>query len=68
VVNSVTGSRSGGCVRASDESTIFLPASYGHAAGELVVGLLPEHLSLRQDESAETPTIDGVVRHVWALR
>jgi len=66
-MNFVTGTRSDGGVRAPDGTTISLSPSHGHAEGEVIVGLRPEHLSLLPDGSAETPTIDGVVRRVEQL-
>jgi ABC-type sugar transport system ATPase subunit len=54
-------------VRTSDGSLIPLPSHYAHATGELIVGLRPEHLSIRHDATFEQPAIEGVVRHVEHL-
>jgi ABC-type sugar transport system ATPase subunit len=66
-MNFISGVRSEDGIRLPDGSAIVLPPRYAHAAGELIVGIRPEHLAIAQETSPGLPTIDGVVRHVEHL-
>jgi ABC-type sugar transport system ATPase subunit len=66
-MNFVSGVARDGSVRASDGNAIVLPGSYAHVAGELIVGLRPEHVSLVREQGDERLTIAGVIRHIEHL-
>lgn len=66
-MNFIAGIRDSDGLRTSDGNVISLPSHYAHAAGELIVGLRPEHLSVRLDTTQSQPTIEGVVYHVEHL-